>query len=216
MVSQLEQTGSTIFQTLAGLVLDVKSKKPESSASPNGDDRDMQFLLNAFITMNVLQFIAIATVAYYDHKRKEAAAKNADALLASPIEEESDSDDSDAGRAKEPIEIPVPVPAIGERSGTIRSIRSVRSVRLASVSAQETVPLLRSTSQASSRRSSRYLIPGVPPSSSVPLKFSKGELRRGKIFAVLSGCMIIFAWVLFMGTAWYRLRSKEDRGHLIR
>lgn len=215
--AQLEQTGSTIFQTLAGLVLDVKSKKPsaESVAAPNGDERDMEYLLQSFIVMNILQFIAIATVGYLDRKRKQ---REANALLAAPVlDDDSDSDDSNNVRIKEPTKVPDVIPDAGhsrDRAGTIRSIRSIRSGRRTSISVPEQhIPLLRSTSQTPSARSSRYLIPGAPLSSSIALKFTKAELRRGRIFAVLSGCMIVFAWLLFMGTAWYRLRSKEQRGH---
>ncbi|TCD71510.1 hypothetical protein EIP91_008891 [Steccherinum ochraceum] len=191
----LEQTGSTIFQTLSGLVLDVKSKKPsaESLASPNGDETDMQYLLNTFVAMNVLQFLAIVVLAHFDRKRKQLAARRLNALLATPVveEEESDSDDSHAGRAKEPVEPQEDITDSGRSAGTIRSIRSI-SMRRPSVSRPEQqIPLLRSPSQASSARSSRYLIPGVPPSQSVPFKFSKSEIRRGRIFAMLSGCMIV-------------------------
>lgn len=41
---------------------------------------------------------------------------------------------------------------------------------------------------------------------------TKAEVRRGEVFALLSGTLIALAWILFMGTAWYRLRSKEERG----
>ena len=38
------------------------------------------------------------------------------------------------------------------------------------------------------------------------------EKRRGRIYAWLSALLICAAWVLFLGTAWLRLRSKEERG----
>ncbi|THH34084.1 hypothetical protein EUX98_g77 [Antrodiella citrinella] len=214
----LEQTGSTIFQTLSGLVLDVKSKKPstEFAASGDGDDTDMQYLLNTFIAMNVLQFVAIVALAHLDRKRKQAAARMEASLVPSPSDHDSDSDDSDAGRAKEPVEEHEPLISEAGQSGRMGTIRSITSLRRASTSLPEAqIPLLRSPSRTSSARSSRYLIPGVPLASSVALKFSKGELRRGRVFAVMSVCMIAFAWLLFMGTAWYRLRSKEERDHTI-
>ena len=37
------------------------------------------------------------------------------------------------------------------------------------------------------------------------------QVTRGKIFAVFCAVFIIFAWVLFLVTAWLRLRSKKDR-----
>jgi hypothetical protein len=41
---------------------------------------------------------------------------------------------------------------------------------------------------------------------------SRREVRRGKIFSAVGGGLIVFAWVLFMTTAWLRLRSKSERG----
>jgi len=40
----------------------------------------------------------------------------------------------------------------------------------------------------------------------------RSERRRGRIYAWLSALLICFAWALFLGTAWLRLRSREDRG----
>jgi hypothetical protein len=40
---------------------------------------------------------------------------------------------------------------------------------------------------------------------------TKKEVKRGEMFAVMSACGIAFAWLLFMGVAWVRLRSKEER-----
>ncbi|KAJ3554552.1 hypothetical protein NM688_g3046 [Phlebia brevispora] len=64
----LEQTGSTIFQTLAGMALDMKSKKEAAAevATPendNGDPKDMQYLLNTFLFLNLMQLIAIVGLA---------------------------------------------------------------------------------------------------------------------------------------------------------
>ncbi|KAF8642248.1 hypothetical protein AX16_009523 [Volvariella volvacea WC 439] len=60
----LEQTGSTIFQTLAGLALDfheVKEGKSRHSA--------IQSLLNTFLLLNVLQLISIVTMAQLQQQR---------------------------------------------------------------------------------------------------------------------------------------------------
>jgi len=40
---------------------------------------------------------------------------------------------------------------------------------------------------------------------------SKAEHIRGEVFGGLGLCAILFAWVLFIGTAVVRLRSKDDR-----
>lgn len=36
------------------------------------------------------------------------------------------------------------------------------------------------------------------------------EVRRGEFFVVLSAASILFAWVLFLGTAWFRLGMKSN------
>ena len=222
---QLEQTGSTIFQTLAGMALDIKTKKPAaesiasiaSSVSANGDVKDMQYLLNAFLLLNVFQFGAIIALAHLDRKQKHAEARRTSALLP-PIIEEDDEPFLDASSPKEPAEEDEwhqqdqSSPAVHSKSlpGTIRSLRGIPAPPAGTTLAVDSsIPLRRSASQSSSMRS-RYLIPGTPTSGQVVR--TKREVKRGEIFALLCGGLIAFAWLLFMGTAWLRLRSKEERG----
>lgn len=42
------------------------------------------------------------------------------------------------------------------------------------------------------------------------------RVKRGEFFAGLCAVFIVFAWVLFLVTAWLRLRSKKDRNNSIR
>lgn len=58
----MEQTGSTLFQTLAGLVLDTKGEGPGSTTA--------QSLLNAFLFLNVFQLLSIVWLIFLE-KRKE-------------------------------------------------------------------------------------------------------------------------------------------------
>ncbi|KAF7791842.1 hypothetical protein EIP86_002866 [Pleurotus ostreatoroseus] len=217
----LEQTGSTIFQTLAGLALDIKSKKAasESVDTNNGDKKDIQYLLNAFLILNVMQFVAIVGLARLDRKQKRAAARRLSALLP-PIVEEDDEPflDIPATPPKEPgdeDEWPhqdQSSPATQTKSlpGTVRSLRGVQAPSTA-ISPEQSIPLLRSASQASSQRNSRYLPGLVSPSTAPKIVRTRSEVKRGKAFSLMSGCLIAFAWVLFMGTAYLRLRSKEER-----
>ncbi|TFK30466.1 MFS general substrate transporter [Coprinopsis marcescibilis] len=65
----MEQTGSTLFQTMAGLLLD--SKKPKG----NIFDQEMhQYLLDAFVILNVLQFLSILFLGYL--RRKQVIVQN--------------------------------------------------------------------------------------------------------------------------------------------
>jgi hypothetical protein len=38
------------------------------------------------------------------------------------------------------------------------------------------------------------------------------EVRRGEFFTCVSVTLVVFAWVLFLVTAWLRLRSKVEQG----
>lgn len=221
---QLEQTGSTIFQTLAGVALDIKSKKKAAAEAVNpvnGDSRDIQYLLNAFLILNVFQFGSLFALARLHRKQKREAARRASALLSS-IPEDGDADDVPTAE-DEPYKKPVErewneesTPELGNKpaTGTIRSLRGL-AVPSTSSNAEQNIPLLRSPSVASSARNSRYLsfasTAGSPP---VKVVRTKREIRRGEFFAALSGLSIVFAWVLFMVVAYFRLRSKEERSGL--
>ncbi len=217
---QLEQTGSTIFQTLAGLALDIKSKKhAEKLLSPiDGDERDIQYLLNAFLILNVLQLAAIVGLARLHHRQRKAAERLSSALLPSIMEEtdgESSAIEEHGTNKKEPVDewqghdTSLQVP--GSRQGTVRSTHSINHAsgsRSTSRVSESSIPLL-SESQSGSARSSRYLI---DTSSNGKVVRTRKEVRRGELFAVISACGIAFAWILFMGVALVRLRSKEERG----
>ncbi|KAF8973948.1 major facilitator superfamily domain-containing protein [Flammula alnicola] len=64
----MEQTGSTLFETLSGLLLD--SKRPGEMAN----ETTFQYLLNAFVSLNVLQCSTILLLACLQY-RKDLATK---------------------------------------------------------------------------------------------------------------------------------------------
>ena len=208
---QLEQTGTTIFQTLAGVALDIKTKKPAaesvSLAPHNGDDRDIQYLLNAFVILNVVQLFGIFGLRHLNRQQHKTTERLQNTLLSPFVEEEDVEPEGGKSPADEdsPWENEEPQPVIGRK----RSM-SLRISRSASASSPEQhIPLLRSPSQSSSRHG--RLLSGVPDTP-VRIRVTKKQLKRGEVFAVVSGLVILLAWVLFMGTAWLRLRSKEERG----
>jgi hypothetical protein len=55
---QLEQTGVTIFQTLSGILLDVKGPKNERSETA------LQYLLDTFLALNVLECFSLVLLVY--------------------------------------------------------------------------------------------------------------------------------------------------------
>ncbi|KAH7883611.1 major facilitator superfamily domain-containing protein [Phlebopus sp. FC_14] len=89
----LEQTGSTILQTLAGLWLDTPKQR-----FLDGDDAfSIQYLLNAFLLLNILQFISLFALGHVDRRRKgrdqlpycpEDLVQNMQPDLSSPIAED--------------------------------------------------------------------------------------------------------------------------------
>ncbi|KII94372.1 hypothetical protein PLICRDRAFT_36635 [Plicaturopsis crispa FD-325 SS-3] len=163
----LEQTGSTIFQTLAGLALDTKNK--ENPSSPLGDRTAIQYLINAWLVLNVLQFAVIQALHFLERRRARILAAAAVAEFAGDVSEpDSDSE---------------PPKPIRHASSNL----SAPGSRHASVS-----PDRRAVPPASANRVTR-------------------KIRRGKVFAVLCAALVAFAWVLFMTTAWVRLRSKKER-----
>lgn len=66
---QMEQTGSTLFQTLAGILLDSKKQDENIGLTT------FQYLLNAFLSLNVLECGTIVLLAYLQYwknlKRKD-------------------------------------------------------------------------------------------------------------------------------------------------
>ena len=222
--TQLEQTGSTIFQTVAGLVLDVKSGKHDKLAPGQGDPKDVQYLLNAFVILNILEVLAVVALSRLDRKQKEEASRRMSALLPQTIDESDEegaqpvkgsprsqdnwvAEEDDSGE-----------PVTSNRRGSHLSAHRARAS--SSSTREQSIPLLGNGSRHSTMRGSRYIVDAVLPDafedSPSPIKGkvlrTKSEVRRGEVFAVLSGLLILSAWALFMGTAYLRLRSKSERG----
>ncbi|EGO01228.1 hypothetical protein SERLA73DRAFT_167350 [Serpula lacrymans var. lacrymans S7.3] len=171
----LEQTGSTIFQTFAGLALDSNAK-PRNTGST-------QLLLNSFVLFNIFQFMSVLGLTYLDRQRKKAA----DAL-AGPPKLSVVNPDLDL------VDVDVDADAVAdENEDEQRRPLLTSSARTAS------------TTVASGRgEAALALAIGVP--------VTPGEIKRGRFFAKACAGLVSFAWVLFLVTAWLRLRSKEERG----
>lgn len=173
--------------------------------------------MNAFLALNVLQLAAILGLARLHRKEKQAAVRLSG--LPTSVVEETDADstaiDGPNAKSKEPVdewqENDTSLPLPESRHGTIRSIHSINHAtgsRSTSRVSESSIPLLAET-QSGSARSSRYLI---DTSGSSRVVRTKKEVKRGELYALISAGGIAFAWVLFMGVAWVRLRSKEERG----
>ncbi|KAF9270252.1 MFS general substrate transporter [Marasmius fiardii PR-910] len=149
----LEQTGSTIFQTLAGMALD-QLKRGQMNSKPA-----VQRVINVWLILNVGQFFSILGLAY--------------------LQQRKDQPDEVASLSRSPS----------------RSFTREESTLLGENSYRRYL----SSSPSRIRRNLRNEMQ------------MKREIKRGKVFALLSVAMVIFAWVLFMGTAYFRLgASKHD------
>ncbi|KAG5351215.1 hypothetical protein C0989_007400 [Termitomyces sp. Mn162] len=133
----LEQTGSTIFQTLAGLALDAQ-KKGDRKASKVA----LQHFLNVFAAVNVVQLSSILGLAGLQTKKARAM--------------------------------------LQKRNHSTHA---------------ETQGLMSGSDIQTIYTGGRIWGSGT----------GRSEMRRGVVFALLSATLVLMAWVLFLGTAWFRL-----------
>jgi hypothetical protein len=108
----MERTAETLFQTVAGLILDRSARtKRAAPGAGTGDDDDggaLQTLLNLFVCANVLHLLSVLALARLQRVRAGRqgralplpAPASERALLASGSEDEEDGEDGDdlAGR----------------------------------------------------------------------------------------------------------------------
>jgi len=205
----LEQTGSVIMQTLAGLALDTKS----AGWSGNGDDPSqhglaaVQYLLNTFLVLNVSQLLALLALARLNWRRKAAATSDSRIHTSSGETMHDEFDETQSGlseRAHYPE----------DNEGAENSIRLPLSARErlvpSATSPEQSFPMIVSETERpyffgdpADTDPNQTQIPRRPPEAK--------QVRRGVLFAGLSATLIVFAWVLFLATAWVRLRSKSER-----
>ncbi|KAG7099250.1 hypothetical protein E1B28_001113 [Marasmius oreades] len=148
----LEQTGTTIFQTLAGMTLDQHKRGQTNSKSA------VQRVINMWLILDIAQFFSILGLAYL--QRRKDKAEEVASLSRSPS----------AGHP-------------GEESALLGDSPHQRYI---------------SSSSSRIRRSLRNELR------------TKRESKRGEVFASLGAASVIFTWVLFMGTAYFRLGKKHN------
>jgi len=161
----LEQTGSTIFQTLAGLLLDSSHRMPapaQEMARWLSKTSAIQHLLNILVCLNGLQFFSIVGLAILDHQKRKAR----ETRMETPV--------SAINEAEEHTGIRDSVPGYHE-------------------SLEQREPLL-------------------PKENGQGTSHAINEIRRGRIFARIAGFLIVVAWILFLVTAWLKLRPQNERG----
>ncbi|KAL1697170.1 major facilitator superfamily domain-containing protein [Schizophyllum commune] len=168
----LENCGSTIFQTIAGLALDIHKSKAGPSTNPGS----LQRLLNIFLVLNVLQLAAIITLAWLQKRRTIARVHTHESRSSSMVvdshsstfPDERSSPSSEDTHASQPLLSPP----------------------------QESNADYASITRAKLRGEARL----------------RAETARGRIFATICGCLAVSCWVLFMGTAYFRMGLKDVPG----
>jgi hypothetical protein len=158
----LEHVGSASFQTLAGLLLDIK-KQPQPGAE---NSQSLQRLLRVFFFVNIIHLFSIAGL--YVLERRETRRE--------------------------------------ERIGRPRTAHPV-SLSYTGPEHDETQPLLSPSleSELNQRQQEEEHEDETRPAE------KPQSTRRGEFFTILSAILIVATWVLFMVTAYLRLRSKRER-----
>lgn len=198
---QLEHTGTTITQTVSGLWLDSKKKegKPGSLTAPSGNEPRLQWLLNGFLFVNILQLMAIWGLGHLNEKRQSTPKEEA-------VQNEAGEDEERWG-------------ASGPSSGIAGPSSSTD---LPSESSSDETPDGNHTSSPALRHSnpsSVYQGYGTNPRSNKPrqddisiITATPAEVKRGKFFASSCAAAVVFAWLLFFITSFLKIRSRQERG----
>uniref|UniRef100_D8PPV1 Lysosomal dipeptide transporter MFSD1 n=1 Tax=Schizophyllum commune (strain H4-8 / FGSC 9210) TaxID=578458 RepID=D8PPV1_SCHCM len=169
----LENCGSTIFQTIAGLALDIHKSK----AGPSTNPTSLQRLLNIFLVLNIFQLAAIVTLAWLQKRRTTAHVHTHDSRSSCTVVDSHSSASPD-----------------GRRSPSSEDARA--SQLLLPPSEGDSGAGYASITRAKLRGEARL----------------RAETARGRIFASICGCLVVSCWVLFMGTAYFRMGLKDVPG----
>lgn len=225
---QLEQTGTTIFQTFAGLLLDgTKSRASEKALDDDDNEKSaITKLLRVFFFLNICHLLSIIGLWTLDKRRKRQAAEAARQALLASVAEEEDFESEEVERspkvhhrsvsfAKEPLpeahglQRREPSFSMSDQEGPtgrppLVAGPPIEDIAGSSTDSEEVVeeerPLLRDEP-----------LPIVVQTPVIGEAQSRAERIRGEICGVMGIALIAFAWVFFIGTAFLRLRAKKDR-----
>lgn len=196
---KIEQAGSTIFQTMAGWILDTKHQSSPTNQAPGNSSRkqSVQSLLNIFVFVNVLELIGVLGLSWLDKRQKMFDRRMNRRPLSTDVSSghEGDSDDPQHAADHRSRDQWADSPPLGTTPD-----------------APEEVPLISSSTPGQERQWSDAPAERTPWQLLQDADASQKRARRGKICAVLCCVLIVCAWVFFLTTAALRLRSQEDRG----
>ena len=198
---QLEHTGTTISQTLSGLWLDSEKKEKTGSitALSEGGGSRLQWLLNGFLFVNVLQLVAIWGLGYLNEVKRSAQKE--------PVVQNNEEDEDEERRG-------APDPALGTDELVLSpDISSQGSSDQAPVGDHTASPLLhpRSTSPVYQTYGARPRPQSSQRDANSMGAATPAETRRGKVFASLCAATVVFAWGFFLTTSFVKIRSRRER-----
>ncbi|EJD03945.1 MFS general substrate transporter [Fomitiporia mediterranea MF3/22] len=217
----LEQTGTTIFQTFAGLFLDKLKKGSEAQDKASELDA-IQKLLGLFLLLNVFHFFSIIGLWALDRRRKRQAAEVERRARLARLEGSGAEGDDDEDQLEESIRSsPKSRRKLSLHAKEHTSESHSLQRREASASSESTITPLASGSAAERAAEEE----AQPLLNDEPLAYhtnvvetpatgeaqTRSEHLRGEVFGVIGILLIAFAWVFFIGTAFLRLRAKKDR-----
>lgn len=202
---QLEQTGTTITQTLSGLWLDSKKEETKSGSITIVSEKDgprLQWLLNGFFFVNILHLAAIWGLSYLNEKKRNAPK---DVTVQSERENEDEERLGESGSVSG-IDDPSSSPELSPRSPSDQTPEGDHTAS----------PLLhpRSASLVYQNYGTHPRPSKSQQDASLMGAATPAEVRRGKLFASLCATTVVFAWGLFLITSFIKIRSKREReGH---
>jgi hypothetical protein len=155
----------------------------------------LQYLLDAFLLLNVLHLLAVLGLSRLERKQRRSLSRRRNSLLPDVLQ-----------------------PASRKGSQTLEDNEwdHEHDVDQSTSTSDRQYTRLDSRVELSVHEApARYVL---PPSADISEQVfddsptARWRTRRGEFFAGLCLVAILFAWALFLGTAWFRLRSKEERG----
>ena len=198
----------------------IKNQKEARLDDEQDELGAIQKLINIFLLLNVCHFVSIIGLWTLDRRQKRQTAELERRARLASVDNRSVEDEEE-----EDFDPEVPSSPKSRRNDSLR-----RKERLS-----ESHSLQRREASSSSESpilplASGHLPETLPEEEAQPLlndeplpyhaqidapaageALTRAERLRGEIFGVAGICLIAFAWIFFIGTAFLRLRAKKDR-----
>ena len=225
---QIEKAGSTISQTLAGLILDVKGRKHVEGADKahlddggNGNSlHSIQILLTIFFVINIIQLVG-TLVLWRDGSHLQSHPRHGSTSTYRAVPSEDDATNPNSRRhSRLPSQVSGSAVLSDEEEALIpQSSRRSDGARLAGHLrndgswAHRTKPLLLNpdTTHVNYHSNSPILASPVRNRNHPSLVRSTRQRHRGKIYMMSYIGVIVATWIVFLTTAAVKLNGKKQK-----